>query len=1475
MTEDGGDPTVDQPMRTDKDSHSADATPPEGQDAAELAPLPHLSEMVVLPPRQKEETTAGGAASFVLPLPQIRPEEPVQSIRMALGEVVGLAHLTKYRIEVIPETTLTDGKNDFSEIPLVSPFTGPNAIVSIPAAMHSLNEANSISHLAEQIQTKSNVLDDFGDLQSNPAIQDRAALQLVLERYDAASVKEHIARLRHLFDGNAPSVTSLLDDNTAESASEDDESKVAKEENGRPKPLPGLPSLTSPRLDGKNLKNFFYSCAGEEASGFLDSKPASQTMNQGSKSKKKKGKAVDKKLESPASEKNGVGTLPPAIVTQKILRLNQLESAVQVACTVQYSGYHPPPSMRRMVGDIAYLEVEFEGQVLFVTATTVGFIINRSNKATFDPSPASNHCFSHSLLDCLLQASDKFVALWSKSLEAAKERSEILSQINKGPFATLFRVAIRGDIGGFQDPSVSMKPSIALDGTLNTPSWLVSLPKEVENEANGWNQNKLHRYQLSRAEDDISQTFGVDVRNGALRDWNEELQLAREMPVSTIIERVERARVIHKTMTEFGEAALVGVKAICDGHIAPMNPNEGSRTQVYLHNNIFVSRALDVGPETFRLVKGDKAAKKSASREIQCIKTFHRMENSGFHTLATVLVDYLGCRFICQSILPGILQGEKSHTILLGSVDVEIPMKSDGNFQALLREKIAEPLNLVSRPVFTSPLTDERSEECKRMKKASMMLAGFGGEKNGESEVDKEQTMDTCAPLETKGIKGSDQRMYLLDFGRMTPRDANWVPKEKGGTGKWEEMKGQGAVPSSIEDEEWTMNVLRPELVSQWIRSAVSKYIEQRRKEFAEKLAAKRAEKEKLSDKEKASSVEEEEKFSVSEEEQRTITDMLRLNVNVFLPDVRIVAEEEMKADEDKAREAAAFLWDEILPRITRAIRERGLSQLPIDGKALTEFLHRSGVNCRYLGRLAALAQEEEEKDAKINKQLKDIKDNRVPQEFTRRTMPLGWLELLECEMVARAGKHVLDFYMVEKSGAAAAQPAQTIASFLSAIVSEREETATQTEARLEKHRADPDEEAIQALSVFDVGGDGDALPSPNRSRSEIWEDIESEIGRRFRYNLRIFNRGNKSGRAIHVPLLRRVCQRTGIRLVAKDYKVGATCYTEGNASRGRLTATFPVSPVDIADIVPMMKHSAAYYEGFAPCSIGPTLVTPPLQISLYDAKVALERAHLQMQARGLPKALELAQEAATLYQRVTENGAHPGVVECVELMSNVFLEANDPVLATANCEKALGLAVQSGGFDGPGVFQAHVLMFQMLFTTREFEQCVKHLRAAMYILDISGGPRHVEHYDALHKLGAVYGYEEYKGRYCLEAVNIFKELEQLIPNDRLLEGFTLRALAKNLAQCGDYRDAVEAEKRANKCLSRFVSSEHAAMKESDSDLKKYLELSIKAGKDSVSSKTKLEQEQLAEAMAADLVAEVEQEDLRKKHKNGKKKGKN
>ena len=650
---------------------TAEATEAEEEGVAESVVL---QDLLILPPLNQ---TSSGAktpkASTVseqelldaVPLPPIRTEEPVQSLRTALSEVCGYAHLTNYRLELVakslgldrkalvqkrqPETNDSQSKKqqyakggkkkpaDGSSSTLIapSPYTGRGAVVSVPALMPK--EGLMTSTPVDKSKNNGNdpiVLDDFGDLSPlmGDGLVDGSAFRIVLERYDVAAVRDHVARLRSLLDGNAPTVTSFVDVSdaskdvpepetapeekeaaekeadskedpnpaadaeTPEDANMTDEEKKAADEAAQQRlkaeamkkqeeitkktaaQLPQYALNQSVGADGNNLQDFFYLACGEdpdlyhgvdgfnthEADGSNNNNGANNNKNGKSKKKKKNKKnsqsngfKSDGTSDSDADEGNKNKHAFERSIRKTIPRLNSLEETTRVPCTIRFSGYHPPPAHRKLMGDLAYLEVIAGQSVtpIFITAISTGFYVNKSTPTVFDPAPAliddsypnSGPCFSHELLDCLLRASSSLAILWTQAVKASKERADFMNTNNKdGPFSSLFRVAVRGDFDGYTNPATATATT-GIDALLQTPSWMTPIPeqrskKNHNKDDKDWKHYQMHKYNLSRTEDELCSTFGVDVRSGAVRDWNEELQSAREMPTTTLHERIERAR---------------------------------------------------------------------------------------------------------------------------------------------------------------------------------------------------------------------------------------------------------------------------------------------------------------------------------------------------------------------------------------------------------------------------------------------------------------------------------------------------------------------------------------------------------------------------------------------------------------------------------------------------------------------------------------------------------------------------------------------------------------------------------------------------------------------------------------------------------------------------------------------------------------------------------------------------------------------
>jgi protein TIF31 len=573
-----------------------------------------LKNLLILPPKQKEGTFTPGDVDELqdaIPLPPIRAEEPVSSIKAALGEICGYAHLTNYRLvleDVPQQSRKRNGKYEKS-LPIgPSPYTGCNAVVSVPVAVKSLND-DGLERGSDKSQADPSVLDDYGDLcllLQSGGLHDGSGFRIVLERYDAALVRDHVVRLRSLFDGNAPSSISLDDgavpDKSTKEGGGDEDPEVSPEDpaatdgnadtapqgkgsagnetsslpepkgpgapassqegkekdpkeatKGRPKDIPVYPHNQPLSPNTKDLKHFFYYACGEEPALYADDGndivALDGSNNLGSKSKKKNKKKNTVK-NNQSGENDEEGNTAEQLVKELLPQLNALEERTRVQCFIRFSGFHPPPQFRRLMGDLAYLEVTLPGggETVHITATPMGFFVNRSSSINgaykSDPRPAPKSCFSHELLDCLLQYSSSVVDAWTEAQTASKLRSKLMAKVNQdGPFSSFFRVAIRGDFSGYMQPSVAVA-SEGIDALIQNPSWLVPVTK-IELEAKeSWTRNCAHTFNPAKTEEDLSSSFGVDMRGGALRDWNEELQVAREMPVESLLERIERARLV-------------------------------------------------------------------------------------------------------------------------------------------------------------------------------------------------------------------------------------------------------------------------------------------------------------------------------------------------------------------------------------------------------------------------------------------------------------------------------------------------------------------------------------------------------------------------------------------------------------------------------------------------------------------------------------------------------------------------------------------------------------------------------------------------------------------------------------------------------------------------------------------------------------------------------------------------------------------
>ncbi|KAG2325857.1 hypothetical protein Bca52824_008585 [Brassica carinata] len=571
--------------------------------------------------------------------------------------------------------------------------------------------------------------------------------------------------------------------------------------------------------------------------------------------------------------------------------------------SIVFSSFNPPPSHRRLVGDLLYLDVvTLEGNKYCITGTTKAFYVNSSSGNILDPKPSKSGFETATLIGLLQKLSSKFKKAFREVMEK----------------------------------KASAHPFENVQSLLPPHSWLRPFPVPD------------HKRDAARAEEALTISYGSELI-GMQRDWNEELQSCREFPHSTPQERILRDRALYKVSSDFVDAALNGAIGVISRCIPPINPTDPECLHMYVHNNIFFSFAVDADIEQLSkkrpsndlsvvekessseklpckdktchgelnaelnscneapLIESEQATYASANNDLKGTKLYQEADVPGLYNLAMAIIDYRGHRVVAQSVLPGILQGDKSDALLYGSVDNGKKICWNEDFHA----KVLEAARLL------------------HIKEHAVVDAS-------------ENVFKLAAPVECKGIVGSDNRHYLLDLMRVTPRDANYTGPES------------------------RFCVLRPELITSFCQAEALEKSKCNTKtnegtDIVSDVSADTSKNgdESINGEENGAS----EEKTVTEKQNTTadsaagsseiskLCDEITFNPNVFTDFKLGGTQEEISSDEENVKKVSSYLVDVVLPKFIEDLCTLEVS--PMDGQTLTEALHSHGVNVRYIGRIA------------------------------------------------------------------------------------------------------------------------------------------------------------------------------------------------------------------------------------------------------------------------------------------------------------------------------------------------------------------------------------------------------------------------------------------------------------------------------------------------------------------------------------------
>lgn len=545
------------------------------------------------------------------------------------------------------------------------------------------------------------------------------------------------------------------------------------------------------------------------------------------------------------------------------------------------SCWNPPPGHRKLQGDFLYITVvTVEGRQCDITSCPKGFFLNRSTQDVFDPRPAQSSPVCHSFTDLLCHISPAF----KQSFATLKNRS--------------------------QSTSVEVRPT-----PYHTLSWL-GPPCAT----------RTHKNTFSR--------LGLDEEHAKQTpDWNEELQAAKDLPVGTLEERLQRDKTLLQVNSAFVKAVAQGAETVVDGFVEPVNGNP--EDPAFLWGGLFMSQGAEVG-----MFGGERGRRAAQRLEIQGVQAYSNIEGlQQLHTLPTAIVDYRGLRLSAQGLAPG-LEGSDQ--------DAEASPASRG----LLYGVKAGP---------------QESRERRRLLELLAISAKTLGLQRHVVLGPDNYRVSLFSSVDTQGLLGADGRFYILDVFRTFPPDANFcpeaetesqiVPAEEESHKSCEEDKEVNGCITEGWPENYHSNSglprnfvhrlcrLKPELMQAFISHKHCQFTQLVKKTLDENGGFEECASANDSRGTNAVRAACKEVGSVS-----NIIFEMRFNSDVFSPGISFpqAEREATKLQERLLREAASFIITHQIPGFVDWCFHS--NEAPMDGASLKQALHQRGINLRYLG---------------------------------------------------------------------------------------------------------------------------------------------------------------------------------------------------------------------------------------------------------------------------------------------------------------------------------------------------------------------------------------------------------------------------------------------------------------------------------------------------------------------------------------------
>jgi len=302
------------------------------------------------------------------------------------------------------------------------------------------------------------------------------------------------------------------------------------------------------------------------------------------------------------------------------------------------------------------------------------------------------------------------------------------------------------------------------------------------------------------------------------------------------------------------------------------------------------------------------------------------------------------------------------------------------------------------------------------------------------------------------------------------------------------------------------------------------------------------------------------------------------------------------------------------------------------------------------------------------------------------------------------------------------------------------------------------------------------------------------------------------------IPLLRRVCLKSGVQLAARkfDFESLDRHYEKRGPKDAQLSPEGPIYAADVVNIVPVVKH----------CQ--------PL-IPYVDAHHLLDTGRLYLNRGLVQRAYDLIQEAAVLSYQVS-GATHKETAVTCSTLAMVLYHAGDPNGAVLQQQKALALYSHLQGHDHPETAHGFGNLAVYLQGAHQTKMGIHFVKHCVYLLQQAGGPWVHDVGTMYHKLATMY-FDANEADAAMEAL---KEVLVRCSNDSTLAVHAMHLLALCYHKKGLYREALNFEKQVYAYYKKNFGEEHERSKDAFALMQNFTTMAVKLSK-GTTHKTKVQ----------------------------------